>query len=120
MDASQSDFGPLPAVNAITDRITQQGTELVINRTRDGQALMMRVPLDGTAKDNDVLGLTMSTEGHWDGNALLVNFTGTRNGNPVSYKERWTLAADGKTFQVARHLTGRRGSTDQKLLMVKQ
>jgi hypothetical protein len=120
MDASQSDFGPLPSVSAITDRITQQDAELVINRTRDGQDLTMHVPLDGTSKDNDVLGITMSTEGHWEGKVLLVNFAGTRNGNPVSYKERWTLAPDGKTFEVARHLTGRRGSTDQKLLMVKQ
>ncbi len=120
MDASQSDFGPLPAVSAITDRITQGDKELVIKRTRDGQDLTIRVPLDGSSKDNDILGMTMSTDGHWDGNALLVNFSGTRNGNAVSYKERWTLTADGKTFEVARHLTGRRGSTDQKLVMLKQ
>ena len=120
MDASQSDFGPLPAVGAITDRIAQRDAELVINRTRDGQDLVIHVPLDGSSKDNDILGMSMTTDAHWEGNVLLVNFAGMRNGNPVSYRERWTLAADGKSFQVARHLTGRRGSTDQKLLMVKQ
>ncbi len=120
MDAGKSDFGALPAVGAISDHITQQDTEIVVDRTRDGQAILMHIPLDGTQKDNDILGMAMKTQAHWDGDVLLVDFAGTRRGSPVSYKERWSLAPDGKTFQVARHLTSPRGETDQTLIMVKQ
>ena len=120
MDAANSDFGMLPKVSEIVDRITQQGSDLVIHRTRDGQNLVIDIPLDGSQKDNDILGMPMKTQGRWDGNVLVVDFSGTRRGNPITYKERWTLSGDGKGFQVARHLTSARGETDQTLVMVKQ
>jgi hypothetical protein len=120
MDTSQSDFGMLPKVSSITDRITEQGSEIVINRTREGRDVEIHIPLDGSQKDNDIMGNPMKTDAHWDGDVLTVNFVGTRNGKPISYKERWTLAPDGKTYQISRHLTSPRGETDQTLLMVKQ
>jgi hypothetical protein len=120
MDADKSDFGMLPKVAEIRDRITQTGPDLVINRTRDGKEMVIDIPLDGSQKDNDILGNTMKTGSHWDTDVLIVDFTGLRNGRPISYKERWTLASDGKTIEVARHLTSPRGETDQTLLMVKQ
>ena len=120
MDPSRSDFGMLPKVSALTDRIRQEESELIIERTREGQDLVIHIPLDGSQKDNDILGMAMKTSGHWDGDTLTVDFSGMRRGNQVTYKERWTLLPDGKTFQVARHLTSPRGETDQTLLMVKQ
>ena len=40
----------------ITDRITEQGSEIVINRTREGQDVEIHIPLDGSQKDNDIMG----------------------------------------------------------------
>lgn len=120
MDAAKSDFGSLPAVGSIVDRIGQQEPELVINRARDGQNLIIAIPLDGDSKQNDILGLDMKTQGHWDGNTLAVDFTGRRMGREVSYHERWTMAPDGNSFKVARHLVSPRGETDQTLIFVKQ
>ncbi len=120
MDSSHSDFGMLPKVAAITDRITEQENEVVVNRNRDGQDVTIHIPLDGSSQNNDILGNAMNTSGHWEGSTLIVDFSGQRRGNTVTYKERWTLSPDSKTFQVARHLTSSRGETNQTLLMVKQ
>lgn len=120
MDAAQSDFGSLPPVSVMIDRISQHEPEIVINRARDGKNLIIDIPLDGSSKDNDILGLEMKTEGHWQGNSLSVDFSGSRLGRQVSYHENWTMASDGQSFKVARHLVSPRGETDQTILFVKQ
>ncbi len=120
MDPASSNFGMMPKVSSITDQISQTESELVVHRDREGRGVVLHIPLDGTQKDNEVLGTPMKTQAHWDGTVLTVDFSGERSGKPVSYKERWSLAPDRKSLHLNRHLTSPRGETDQTLVMIKQ
>lgn len=119
MDASRSDFGPLPGPSQLTDRLVQTGAQIVINRNREGRDTVIQVPLDGHPRENVVRGSPMKTQGHWDGRVLVVDFTGERGGSPVKSEERWVLAPDGRSIRVTRHLSGAQGETEQTLTLVR-
>lgn len=119
LDASKSDFGPLPGPSQVTDRIAQSDSEVVINRNREGRDSVIHVPLDGSQTENNLRGVNMKTQGRWDGGALIIDFTGQRGGAAAKSEERWTLTPDGKAIKVTRHLSGAQGETEQTLTMVR-
>jgi hypothetical protein len=104
----------------MTDRIEQQSAEIVINRDRAGEPVVIHIPLDGSERTNDIRGNTMKTSAHWDGVTLVIDYNGQQRGRPAKSEERWTVAQDGKTMKVVRQLSGPQGATEQTLFMVKQ
>jgi hypothetical protein len=120
LDASKSDFGPFPGPNSMTDRIEQQAAELVINRDRAGEPVVIHIPLDGSERSNDIQGNNMKTTAHWDGGTLVIDYNGQQRGRPAKSEERWTAAPDGKSMKVVRQLSGAQGATEQTLWMIKQ
>jgi hypothetical protein len=120
LDASKSDFGPFPGPSSMVDRIEQKTGEVTVNRDRAGEAVVLHIPLDGTPRSNEIRGVATQTTGRWDGNTLVIDYSGQQRGRPAKSEERWTVSADGKTMQVVRQLSGAMGSTEQTLLMVKQ
>ena len=116
MDPKQSDFAQLPAPSSVTDRVTQQAGEIVINRDRDGEPVVIHVPLDGSERENTMRGMVSKTRGHLAGETLIINYDSAR----AHSEERWTKSADGRILTVKRHLSSPRGDTDQTLLMVRQ
>jgi hypothetical protein len=116
MDAKQSDFAQLPGPSSITDRVTQQPAEIVVNRDRDGEPVVIHIPLDGSERENTMRGMVSKTRGHLAGDALIVNYDSAR----AHSEERWTKSPDGRILTVKRHLSSPRGDTDQTIVMVRQ
>jgi hypothetical protein len=120
LDAAKSDFGPFPGPASMTDRIQQQSAEIVINRDRGGEPVVIHIPLDGSERTNELRGNAMKTTAHWDGGTLVIDYSGEQRGRPAKSQERWTVAPDGKSITVIRRLSGPQGATAQTLFMVKQ
>lgn len=120
LDAAKSDFGPFHGPDSMTDRIEQKAGELTVHRDRAGEPVVIRIPLDGSERSNEIRGSAMKTTGRWDGNTLVIEYTGQQRGKPAKSEERWTVEPDGKTLKVVRQLSGAQGSTEQTLLMMKQ
>jgi hypothetical protein len=120
LDAAKSDFGPFPGPGSMTDRIQQQPAEIIVNRDRAGEPVVIHIPLDGSERTNDIRGNTMKTTAHWDGGTLVIDYSGQQRGRPAKSEERWTLAPDGRSMKVVRQLSGPQGATEQTLTMVKQ
>ncbi|HZT34188.1 MAG TPA: hypothetical protein VFA33_30130 [Bryobacteraceae bacterium] len=124
LDLEKSDFGPLPSPKARTDKIEHQEPNLTLNITQEGRArefsYQLRYTTDGKDNQNSLLGNPLHSKLHWEGDVLVIETSGSLNGNDLTIKDRWTLSPDGKTLTVQRHLAGARGSTDQKMVFEKQ
>ncbi len=116
LDAQKSDFGQLPSPSAITDRVTQHPGEILINRDRDGEAVVIRVPLNESERENTIRGMSTKTRGRLNGDVLVINYETSRNKS----EEHWSKSPDGSILTVKRHLSSPRGETDQTLVMVRQ
>jgi hypothetical protein len=120
LDAAKSDFGAFPGPNSMTDKIEQRATEIIVNRDRAGEPVVIHIPLDASERSNEIRGTAMKTTGHWDGTTLVIDYNGQQRGRPAHSQERWTIAPDGKTLKVIRQLSGPQGAMEQSLLMIKQ
>jgi hypothetical protein len=120
LDAAKSDFGPFPGPGSMTDHIDQQKSEIIVNRDRAGEPVVIHLPLDGSERTNELRGNAMKTTAHWDGGTLVIDYRGQQRGRPAQSEERWTVAPDGKTMKVIRQLSGPQGKMEQTLLMVRQ
>jgi len=75
---------------------------------------------DGNECANTVRGNPMKSTVRWDGDELVISSKGTFNGQDVEIRERWTLAPDGRTITINRHLASSMGETDQTLVLEKR
>jgi hypothetical protein len=50
----------------------------------------------------------------------VVETKGSFSGNEFTSKDRWSLSADGKTLNIARHLSSAMGEADMKTVFEKQ
>lgn len=121
LDKQKSDFGRIPGgAPQLIDTVTQEPALLTIRRERNGEAVTLRIPLDGSTGDVQIRGMQMAVQTHWEERTLVINYSGSRGGNPVTSEEKWSLAPDGNVIVVKRHMSGMPGATDQSLYMVKQ
>lgn len=119
LDTARSDFGQFPGPAELTDRIVQNGSELLINRNRGGERVVIHVPLDGSQRDNKLALGAVKTRAHWEAATLVIDYTGQRRGSTVKSEERWTLGPKKTTLRVIRHLSAAKGEMQQTLTMVK-
>jgi hypothetical protein len=119
MDPSRSDFGRFPGPSQMTDQIVQNGAEMVINRSRDGDRVVIHLPLDGSRRENKLRVGTVKTSCHWEAATLIIEYSGLRGGTLTKSEERWTLGPKRNAIKVVRHLYGAKGEAQQTLIMVR-
>jgi hypothetical protein len=125
LNASKSDFGPMPPPDSMTETITHADPSLKANvKTTGGMqgdlAYDVAYTTDGKECVNHVADNEFKSTLHWDGDELVVETKGTFSGNEFTSKDRWSLSADGKTLSIARHLSSAMGEADMKTVFDKQ
>jgi hypothetical protein len=124
LNVSKSDFGPLPAPDSETHKITHADPDLKVNVAQKGQmgdvSYDEAFNTDGKEMTNNVAGNEFKSTAKWDGDDLTVDTKGSFNGTDFTAKDRWTVSADGKTLTVTRHIISAMGEMDMKELFEKQ
>jgi hypothetical protein len=124
VNVSKSDFGPMPAPDSQTDKVTHEDPDVKIGVTSTGQMGDLNYDLhyttDGKETTNTVVGNEMKSTAKWEGDELVIDTTGNFNGTDFTAKDRWTLSDDAKTMTVQRHLSFAGGEGDQKIVLEKQ
>jgi len=124
LNVSKSDFGPMPAPDSETHKITHADPDLKVNVAQKGQMGDLNYDAaystDGKESTNNVAGNEFKSTAKWDGDDLTIDTKGSFNGTDFTAKDRWTLSADGKTLTVTRHINSAMGDMDMKMLFEKQ
>jgi|HubBroStandDraft_1064217.scaffolds.fasta_scaffold149634_3 hypothetical protein len=125
LNASKSEFGPMPAPDSLTEKITHQDPSLKANIATTGgmqgdMTYDVNYTTDGKECVNHIADNEFKSTLHWDGDDLVVETKGSFGGNDFTSKDRWTLSSDGKTLTVARHLSSAMGEADVKTVFDKQ
>ncbi|MFN7997873.1 MAG: hypothetical protein U0Q18_29910 [Bryobacteraceae bacterium] len=124
MDPAKSDLKSGPAPEARLDRITYEEPNLkdTITQSMRGRESTydMNYSTDGTATTNLVRGNQMKSVARWEGEELVVDTKGSVAGRGVTFKDRWSISADGKTLTLQRHLNTPLGEGDQTLVFDRQ
>jgi hypothetical protein len=124
MNASKSEFGPMPAPSSRTDKIAHADPDLKVTSTaatpQGDMTLDLKYTTDGKESTNEIRGNPMKSAASWDGDALVIKTKASFQGNDVTLADRWTLSEDGKTLTVSRHITAPQGEFDQKTVFEKQ
>ncbi len=124
MNASKSDFGPIPAPDSQTQKINHEDPSLKLNIAESGQMGDMNFDLsyttDGKECTNTIAGNEFKSVLKWEGDDLVIDTKGSFNGTDFTAQDRWALSGDGKTLTVQRHLSSAMGEADQKVLFEKQ
>jgi hypothetical protein len=121
----KSDFGAMPAPDSQTDVIAHSDPSVKVSVSSKGQMGDMNYDMnfstDGKETQNNQGDMIQTTStAKWDGDQIVIDTKGSFNGTDFTAKERWTLAEDGKTLTVDRHVTSAMGEFDMKILMDKQ
>ena len=124
VNVSKSDFGPMPAPDSQTSKVSFTDPDLKVAVASSGQMGDLNYDLhyttDGKESTNTVMGNEMKSTAKWEGDELVIDTTGNFNGTDFTAKDRWSLSEDGKTLTVLRHLNFAGGDGDQKIIMEKQ
>jgi len=125
VNAAKSDFGPMPAPDTMTEKITHQDPSLKANVASTGgpqgdMTYDINYTTDGKECVNHVGDNEFKSTLNWDGDVLVAETKGSFSGTDFTSKDRWTLSADGKTLTIARHVTSAMGDADIKLVFDKQ
>lgn len=124
LNPAKSDFGPIPGPDSETDTIEHNDPNLRLSVVRQGaqgtQQFALNLALDGKEQTNKLGDQEVKTTAQWEGPALIVLTKLMFQDNEVLIKSAYTLAPDGKTVNVAAHLSSAMGEADQKLVFEKQ
>jgi hypothetical protein len=124
LNVSKSDFGAMPAPDTRTDKITHDDPSLTDSFTQNGQmgevTTEIKYSTDGKETTNHVRGNEVKSTAKWEGDELTIASKAQFNGAEVTFSDRWSLSADGKTLTILRHAVSPMGETDQKIVLEKQ
>ena len=126
MYPAKSEFGsgPAPVPKSRTDHIVHNDPQLkdTIHQVgRGGETTYdMNYLTDGTETINTPPNGETKSVAHWDGDTLAIDTKGKVGGHNVTFKDRWTLAPDGKTLILHRRLGTFFGETEQKIVFDRQ
>lgn len=124
LNASKSEFGPMPAPTSRVDKITHADPDLKISSTAAGpqgeMTLDLKYTTDGKEVTNEIRGNPTKSTAAWDGDALVITTKLSMQGNDITLADKWTLSEDGKILTVNRHIKAPQGEFDQKTVMEKQ
>lgn len=125
INAGKSDFGPMPAPDSMTQKITHEDPSLKANVSTTGgmqgdMTYDVVYTTDGKECVNKLADNEFKSTLKWEGDELVVDTKGSFSGTDFTSKDRWTLSSDGKTMTVARHISSAMGDADMKLVFDKQ
>jgi hypothetical protein len=124
LNASKSEFSPMPAPEKRTDKIVHADPKLTVTTTQTSQAgegtFEQKYSTDGEETTNELRGAPVKSTAKWDGEALMITTKAVFNGMDITLSDKWSLSEDGKVLTVGRHIKAPQGEFDQKLVMEKQ
>ncbi len=125
MDASKSEFGPIPPPDAMTRKIDHSGAAITSTETRKGGAqgdatITSKYSTDGKETTNEMMGSATKSIAKWDGNALVIATKADFQGTEITITSKWTLSADGKVLTDAWHIISPQGEFDMTYVLNKK
>ena len=124
LNVAKSDFGPIPAPSKRTDKITHEDPKLkstVSSSNPNGdRTYELNYSTDGTETSNEIGGNASKSVAKWEGDALVIDTKGTFGGGEIQFHDKWTLAQDGKTLTIDRHIKASQGEIDTRFVFEKQ
>ena len=125
LNASKSDFGPMPAPDSMTNKIDHADPKITNVSKQSGQMGEVEVKTvcttDGTECTNEGFqGSTTKSVMKWDGDALVVETKGKFGDIDYTAKQKWTLSEDGKVLTIAQSISTSMGDFTQTLVFEKQ
>jgi hypothetical protein len=124
LNVSKSEFGPMPAPDSRTDKITHEDPTLKDTVSQTGQmgdtTADITYSTDGKETTNSIRGNEIKSTAKWDGDILVIDSKGAFNGQDVTLNDHWSLSEDGKTLTITRHASTPIGDADQKVVLEKQ
>lgn len=125
LDATKSEFGPMPPPSAMTRKVEHNDPSLEYTQETSGgqngdQSIKMKYSTDGTETTNDMMGNPLKTTAKWDGSALVITGKADFGGNEITLTDKWTLSDDGKVLTDALHIDSPQGAFDITYVMNKK
>lgn len=121
LDLHKSSFGPIPAPATMMRTVDQKGADITVDNAMTGpdMNLSFHYSTDGKETSNTFMGTDFKSKAAWDGDALMIRNYIDSGGQPVS-TNKWTLAADGKTFTDVWSISSPDGNAEVTYVFVKQ
>jgi hypothetical protein len=125
LDASKSEFGPMPAPATMTRKIEHSDPGMTVTQATTGgpqgdQTLTLKYSTDGKETVNQLMGNDVKTKANWEGNALVIAMSADFGGNEIKLTNKWTLSGDGKTLTDASHIAMPQGEFDITYVLTKK
>jgi hypothetical protein len=122
MNQAKSNWGAAPAPNSFIRKIVHAEPSISINEEQDTavgvQQTQRKMTTDGKESTFDVGGADVKATANWEGSTLFVVTTIDVLG--VSYKDRMSLAPDGKTLTSVVRVDTPGGAVDVTVVFDKQ
>lgn len=117
LDATKSDFGPIPAPQSMTRKIDHSDpnlsyTEVMVGGPQGDQTTTTKLSTDGKETTNEIMGNPVKWTAKWDGDALVQSAKADFQGNEITLAHKWTLSSDGKVLTDAFHIGTGQGDFD--------
>ena len=124
MNASKSDYGPIPAPDKLERKITHEDPSLKMTTVQSGQqgeiTSNIAYKTDGSESINKIRDMEIKSVAKWDGDALTVASKRDFQGTEITINERWTLSADGKVLTIVNKINTPQGEFETKVVLDKQ
>lgn len=125
LNVARSDFGPMPGPDSRIEKIDDNEPSIKISSTWTGGpmgdgSMTLDLLTNGKETTSNMFGSDAKNIAKWDGSALVVNTTFKMQDSDVAVKSKYELAADGKTMNIASHISGPMGEMDMKMVYEKQ
>jgi hypothetical protein len=119
IDAARSDFGPMPLPADLVVTVTADGDTFTVHQTGGGQPDMdLHFNTSGKEVKNELPGGTMTSTHRWEGAALVGDIAlTTGDGTKITFKDRSTWSADGKSMTTERQISGPMGDGQIKMVL---
>jgi hypothetical protein len=122
LEPSKSDFGPMPAPDKVVQKIVHKDPALELESTQvDGgseRKLAMTYRTDGTPTKGKIGENEVVSTASWDGSVLAIESKLQIPNRTLTFKERWTMAEDRKSFTIVRVVSTDIGDLTFKMSMV--
>ena len=122
MNQVKSDFGAAPAPDTFTRKIVHAEPSIAIDEEQATpiglQKTSRKMTTDGKESTYNASGADVKATAKWEGNSLLVVSSVPDIG--ISFNDRMTLSADGKTLTSEVRVDTPQGAVDVKVVFEKQ
>lgn len=124
LDASQSDFGPMPTPDKWERTITHEDPSLKYKTVQVGQQGELTTETsyttDGKERTNKFRDQEYKGVAKWDGDVLTIQSKREIQGMEITINERWTLSPDGKVLTISNAISTPQGDFETKIVADKQ